>query len=96
VNFKRRRSKNQRAGCLLCKPHKANGAKKKDPPAVRRKDEEITVMTRTQVEALMERTAQQAFGISASVLLDDESRSGSLAAAHIRMLRALIEYGEPA
>jgi hypothetical protein len=27
ANFKRRRSKNQRAGCLLCKPHKQCGAK---------------------------------------------------------------------
>lgn len=27
MNHKRRRPKNRRAGCLLCKPHKANGAK---------------------------------------------------------------------
>ncbi|MCZ7525604.1 MAG: hypothetical protein M5U14_03970 [Acidimicrobiia bacterium] len=26
AKFKRRRPKNRRAGCLLCKPHKANGA----------------------------------------------------------------------
>lgn len=26
MHFKRRRPKNRRAGCLLCKPHKANGA----------------------------------------------------------------------
>jgi len=26
VNHKRGRPKNRRAGCLLCKPHKANGA----------------------------------------------------------------------
>jgi len=25
MNFKRKRPKNARAGCLLCKPHKANG-----------------------------------------------------------------------
>lgn len=25
ANFKRRRHKNARAGCLLCKPHKGNG-----------------------------------------------------------------------
>jgi len=37
VNHKRGRPKNRRAGCLLCKPHKANGAKKKDPPRERRK-----------------------------------------------------------
>lgn len=27
MNHKRRRPKNRRAGCLLCKPHKANGSK---------------------------------------------------------------------
>ena len=27
MHFKRRRVKNRRAGCLFCKPHKANGAK---------------------------------------------------------------------
>lgn len=27
VNFKRKRPKNSRAGCLMCKPHKANGMK---------------------------------------------------------------------
>lgn len=27
MHFKRGRPKNRRAGCLLCKPHKANGAK---------------------------------------------------------------------
>ncbi len=26
ANFKRRRPKNRRAGCLLCSPRKANGA----------------------------------------------------------------------
>lgn len=26
MNFKRKRPKNARAGCLMCKPHKANGA----------------------------------------------------------------------
>ena len=25
ANHKRKRPKNRRAGCLLCKPHKANG-----------------------------------------------------------------------
>ena len=37
AHHKRKRPKNRRAGCLLCKPHKANGAKEKDPPAERRK-----------------------------------------------------------
>lgn len=27
MNHKRRRAKNRRAGCLLCKPHKGNGMK---------------------------------------------------------------------
>lgn len=27
MNHKRRRPKNRRAGCLLCKPHKGNGMK---------------------------------------------------------------------
>lgn len=27
MNHKRGRPKNQRAGCLMCKPHKANGIK---------------------------------------------------------------------
>jgi hypothetical protein len=29
MNFKRGRPKNRRAGCLMCKPHKANGCKSK-------------------------------------------------------------------
>ena len=28
MNFKRGRSKNQRAGCLMCKPNKMNGRNK--------------------------------------------------------------------
>lgn len=27
MNHKRRRPKNRRSGCLMCKPHKMNGAK---------------------------------------------------------------------
>ena len=34
AHHKRRRPKNRRAGCLLCKPHKANGAKNRERPAV--------------------------------------------------------------
>ena len=30
MNFKRGRAKNQRSGCLFCKPHKMNGAKDPD------------------------------------------------------------------
>jgi hypothetical protein len=37
ANHKRRRPKNRRAGCLMCKPHKANGAKYKEKASVRRK-----------------------------------------------------------
>lgn len=29
MNHKRKRSKNQRAGCLMCKPQKVNGAKRR-------------------------------------------------------------------
>jgi hypothetical protein len=29
MNHKRKRPKNRRAGCLMCKPHKANGVTKK-------------------------------------------------------------------
>lgn len=36
MNHKRRRPKNARAGCLLCKPHKANGAKNTRTPQERR------------------------------------------------------------
>ena len=40
ANFKRRRPKNTRAGCLMCKSHKANHAKaggEKDKLAERKK-----------------------------------------------------------
>lgn len=49
MHHKRRRPKNQRAGCLLCKPHKRNGVGEADanPPAVRRK-------TQDDVESLMD------------------------------------------
>ena len=40
VHHKRKRPKNRRAGCLLCKPYKANGAKDKDPPNEKRKLQE--------------------------------------------------------
>ncbi len=30
MNHKRKRPKNARAGCLMCKPHKANGTPLKD------------------------------------------------------------------
>jgi hypothetical protein len=36
AHHKRRRPKNRRAGCLLCKPHKACGAKHPEPVAVER------------------------------------------------------------
>lgn len=39
AHYKRHRPKNRRAGCLLCKPHKANGARPADrsPPSARRR-----------------------------------------------------------
>jgi len=36
ANHKRKRPKNRRAGCLFCKPQKANGAKNKDKASVKR------------------------------------------------------------
>lgn len=36
AHHKRRRPKNRRAGCLFCKPHKANGAKDRHPPSAAR------------------------------------------------------------
>lgn len=30
AHHKRKRPKNRRSGCLMCKPHKANGAKDRD------------------------------------------------------------------
>lgn len=32
MHHKRKRPKNRRAGCLMCKPHKANGIGKKKHP----------------------------------------------------------------
>jgi len=39
ANHKRKKPKNARAGCLMCKPHKMNGAsgKEKNRASVRRK-----------------------------------------------------------
>ena len=37
ANHKRRRPKNQRRGCLLCKPWKGNNAKNKEKASVKRK-----------------------------------------------------------
>jgi hypothetical protein len=36
AHHKRKRPKNRRAGCLMCKPHKMNGAKEKLRATVRR------------------------------------------------------------
>jgi len=40
ANHKRGKPKNSRAGCLMCKPHKANGAKDKEKASVKRKLQE--------------------------------------------------------
>lgn len=45
ANHKRKKPKNSRAGCLMCKPHKANGAKEKEKPSIRRKLQEETEET---------------------------------------------------
>lgn len=36
-HHKRKRPKNRRAGCLMCKPHKANNAKHKERASVVRR-----------------------------------------------------------
>lgn len=47
ANHKRGKAKNQRAGCLLCKPHKANGTKGSaaslDRQGLRAKADEATI-----------------------------------------------------
>jgi|HubBroStandDraft_4_1064222.scaffolds.fasta_scaffold48987_2 hypothetical protein len=54
MNHKRKRPKNARAGCLLCKPHKANGAKDRQPPAVvRRTQRARDERTASEVECLL-------------------------------------------
>lgn len=37
AHHKRKRPKNRRGGCLMCKPHKMNGAKAKEKISVKRK-----------------------------------------------------------
>ena len=37
AHHKRKRPKNRRAGCLMCKPHKGNNAKNKEKPSVKRR-----------------------------------------------------------
>ena len=37
AHYKRGRPKNQRGGCIMCKPHKMNGAKNRDPVSVQRR-----------------------------------------------------------
>jgi len=44
MNHKRGRAKNRRAGCLLCKPHKANGVNKEKASVDRRLQEDIEVL----------------------------------------------------
>ena len=56
MNHKRGRPKNARAGCLMCKPGKANSAKSKDktPPRERRKLQPV-------VEEMTKASFRQAF-----------------------------------
>lgn len=46
MSFKRGRPKNRRAGCLMCKPWKMNGAKTFE---VRRGDEQVCLLSRCAV-----------------------------------------------
>ena len=41
ANHKRKRPKNRRSGCLMCKPHKANNAKNKEKISVKKKLQEV-------------------------------------------------------
>lgn len=40
MHHKRHRPKNRRAGCLLCKGHKANGAKRRERASVVRRTQD--------------------------------------------------------
>lgn len=44
MNHKRGRAKNQRAGCLLCKPHKANGVNEQRASVERQVQETPSVL----------------------------------------------------
>ena len=72
MNHKRKRPKNARAGCLLCKPHKANGAKNRQSPSVVRRVqrgrddravlEESMESIRREVDASMESIRREVAG----------------------------------
>ena len=48
MHHKRRRPKNRRAGCLLCKPHKANGERGSEA-SLRHADRRALVSAREQL-----------------------------------------------
>lgn len=48
MNHKRRRPKNRRAGCLMCKPHKMNGARKSGSDYVTRQEMRVQAKERDQ------------------------------------------------
>jgi hypothetical protein len=52
VNHKRHRPKNRRAGCLLCKPHKANGmsTEKNTPTAALRQTQDSVQVLHAELE----------------------------------------------
>lgn len=49
-HHKRRRPKNRRAGCLMCKMWKANGAKENSPWIATKQSRQIRVTTEEQME----------------------------------------------
>ena len=65
ANHRRRREKNQRSGCLFCKPHKVNGASKPPPQAQREIQRE-----REQIESDLYQADWVLYG---DVDLDDEA-----------------------
>ncbi|CAN5709858.1 hypothetical protein BH23GEM9_BH23GEM9_17600 [soil metagenome] len=56
MNHKRRRPKDRRAGCLLCKPHKSNGQKGREE-AQTRQERRARAAARWEAAQLNVRTA---------------------------------------
>ena len=54
AHHKRRRPKNRRAGCLLCKSHKANGAKDKRKTKIKGIKGKISDLDSLQILSILE------------------------------------------
>ena len=68
MNHKRGRAKNQRAGCLLCKPWKANGSKGQ-------RSMETAAMQRERVTEKEERAYAEDLGLVRYDLWDDNEET---------------------